>query len=151
VTAPAVVIAIGNRYRSDDGVGVVALEELRRLAHAARVVEHDGEPSRLLDLWAGTDLAIVIDACRSGASPGTVHDLDAIASHVPAGRAAVSGHGVGLAEAIGLARALGRLPPRLRIVAVEARDLGPGTDLSPAVQAAVPTVVRTVLAHLDGG
>ncbi|MDH4144208.1 MAG: hydrogenase maturation protease [Acidimicrobiia bacterium] len=151
MTLRVVVIGIGNPYRSDDGVAIRVLERLRRVGPAVCYVEHDGEASRLLDVWENADLAIVLDACRSGAPPGTIHDLDLTEDDAPVGLGAVSGHAVGLAEAVRLARALDRLPGCLRVVAVDVDDLRAGTELSPAVAAAVPALVQVALAALSSG
>ena len=45
----------------------------RRLGDAIDVVWCDGEPTRLLDAWADSDFAVVVDAVRTGAAPGTLH------------------------------------------------------------------------------
>ncbi len=148
-TAPAraVVIGIGNCYRRDDGLGpAVAAEIERRHLPGVRVVMSDGDPAGLLDAWAGAGLAIIVDAARGEpAPPGRVHraapgELD---------RASLaSSHGLGLPDALGLGRALGRCPGQVVIFTVGAADLRPGTGLSAAVAAVVPGVVAAVVAEL---
>jgi hydrogenase maturation protease len=49
----------------------------------------------------------------------------------------VSSHGLSLGDAIGLARALDRMPERLILHAVEAADFRLGVGFTPAVAAAV--------------
>lgn len=61
-----------------------------------------------------------------------------------------SGHSLGIAAAITLGRALGRLPARLVVVAVEGRSFGVGIPMSPEVRAAVPGAVVQVLGTLRG-
>jgi hydrogenase maturation protease len=51
-----------------------------------------------------------------------------------------------LAEAISLARVLGRLPERLRVYGIEGRCFEPGTEVSPEVKVAVEEVVRRITA-----
>jgi hydrogenase maturation protease len=48
-----------------------------------------------------------------------------------------STHALGVAEAIELARALGRLPARLEVYAIEGARFTAGAGLSPAVEQAV--------------
>jgi len=60
----------------------------------------------------------------------------------------VSSHGLGLDSAIGLARALDRMPGTLIVHAVEAGDLGQGPGLTPAVAAAIDTLASAVLRDL---
>ena len=57
--------------------------------------------------------------------------------------ARLSSHGLGVAEAVALARALGRPLPPLRLVGVELASLD-GVGLSPAVDLAVAPACRAV-------
>ena len=59
-----------------------------------------------------------------------------------------STHAFGLAEAVELARALGRLPPRLIVYGIEGKSFEAGVGLSPEVGAAVQEVVERVLGEL---
>jgi hydrogenase maturation protease len=102
------------------------------------------EPSRLLDLWAGADHAIVVDAARSGAPPGTVRRFDATAGPLPAGITRSSTHLFGVADAVELARALGRLPAHLDVYAIEGQDFSAGTGLTAAVEQAVAALARSL-------
>ena len=69
------IIGVGNDWRGDDAVGLVAARCLRASVSGVRVLELDGDPGTLLDAWASAGEAIVIDAVRSGAAPGTIHRL----------------------------------------------------------------------------
>lgn len=136
------VLGIGNRFRSDDGVGPVVADRLRALDIPAE--ERSGEGADLIDAWQGHDAVIVVDACRSGVAPGTVLRIDATAGPLPTGLFHHSSHLFGLAEAVETARALGRLPPRLTVYGIEGAAFGFGDALSPAVDAAAEEVVRRV-------
>ena len=110
--ARAVVIGIGNPDRGDDGAGREAVRRLcGRVPPGVELRAMDGEPAALLDALWGAGAAWLVDACASGAPPGTVHRLDAAAGPLPREGFALSSHGLGLAEAVELARALGQLPP----------------------------------------
>jgi hydrogenase maturation protease len=61
----------------------------------------------------------------------------------------VSSHGLGLDSAIGLARALDRMPGTLIVHAVEAADLGQGPGLTAAVAAVIDTLADAVLRDLN--
>ncbi|MGW0495310.1 hypothetical protein ACWD0Z_07695 [Streptomyces sp. NPDC003007] len=69
------VIDVGNEFRWDDGVGRVVAARLREQAEnqalpPGTVVEAcDGDPARLIGLWEGARLAVVVDAAH--AHPGT--------------------------------------------------------------------------------
>src|SRR3954454_24328383 len=138
-----VVIGGGNEYRRDDGFGpavVARLAELRAADPRLAPVElraSDGEPNRLLDLWTGTDLAVVGDAGRDGADHGG-HRYELVLDQLAelADDGATSSHGVSLGSTVELGRALGRLPRRLVVLAVGAAEFGFGAGLSPQVAAA---------------
>lgn len=150
-SAGAAVIGIGNEFRRDDGVGpaVAALVRERSAARPlpAGTAVHacDGEPGRLLGLWEDVVLAIVVDACfPASASPGRVHRWVPLPDAVPRLVARHSTHGLGLAETVRLAHALGRRPRRLVIYAVEGADRSLGTGLTPAVAEAVRTLAERI-------
>jgi len=115
------------------------------------------EPLDLLGLWDGADLAIVADAVRSGADPGTVQliELAEVADRWPGsggpsqGSAGPAGttstHGIGLTGALRLARAVGSAPRRVVVVGIEGSDFSQGVGLSPDVERAVPHAVDHVL------
>ena len=129
-----VIIGVGNAARGDDAAGLIAARRLGGL-------EHEGDPVALLDVWRGADVAVVIDAVSSGADPGTVHRFDATSAPLPARlRGSTSSHALGLAEAIELGRTLGRLPGRLLVYGIEGERFEAGTELTPAVAAAVEAV-----------
>jgi hydrogenase maturation protease len=128
------VVGIGSAARGDDAAGLIAA---RRLGG----IELEGDPSALIDLLDGVEDAVVIDAVRSDAPPGTVHRIavgDAPVAALPRG---ASTHLIGLAEALELARVLGRLPPRTTVYGIEGGRFGLGDALSPVVAAAVERVV----------
>ncbi|EUA10817.1 hydrogenase maturation protease family protein [Mycobacterium kansasii 732] len=138
---PVVVIGLGNRYRRDDGVGIVAAAALDELGLPdIRVVTDIVEPMGLVEAWSGARLAVVIDAAVSFPStPGRVTRC-ALGDLVTA-TDGVSSHRVDVAAAYALGQALARVPDRLEVVSVEAADTGHGVGLTPQVAAAVPAAV----------
>ena len=143
------IIGLGNEYRRDDAVGLVVARRLREAApESVLVLEETGEGASLLESWRDADTVILIDAVQSGAAPGTVHRLDACERPIAKEFFRFSTHAFGLAEAVELARALGRLPPRLVVYGVEGKSFEAGVGLSPEVEAAVGEVVERVLAEL---
>jgi hydrogenase maturation protease len=155
--SPAVVIGVGNTFRRDDGVGptVVArvadrLDVARRSDVEVRVL--DGEPARLVEAWAGAELAVVVDALRSGATPGTVRavEIRPDARHRTRARGGLaSSHGAGVEEALALGRAIERLPDRLVLVGIEGHDFREGQGLSAPVAACVEAAADRVAAEVS--
>lgn len=137
---------MGNALRGDDAAGLLVAGLVGELGEPeVEVVMLEGEPTRLIDAWDDTPLAVVVDAASSGAAGGSVRRFDAIAEPLPAAVGASSSHALGLGEAIEIARALRRLPPRLIVYAVEGECFEAGSPVSPAVAAAVEPTARAVL------
>jgi hydrogenase maturation protease len=139
------VIGIGNEYRGDDGAGLVAARELRaRNLAETLIVECSGDGAVLMEVWEAASRVILVDTASSGAVPGTIYRFDALAQPLPADLSFQSTHAFGVAEAIGLARVLQRLPPRLIVYAIEGENFTAGANLSPQVAKAVRKVVERV-------
>jgi hydrogenase maturation protease len=152
MTAATRILGIGSPA-GDDRAGWAAAGAIRASAwyrsRAARVTVAclDRPGPALLAAMHGATRVVLIDAIRSGAAAGTVRcvDLDRIAIQESAG---VSSHGFGLAETLALGQALGMLPPQLALFGVEAGEANGGEDLSAAVRAALPALVRRVQASV---
>jgi hydrogenase maturation protease len=143
------VIGIGTAYRNDDSAGLVAAQRLREVAPGAvRIIEHEGEGVALIDLLAGSEAAILIDATRSGTGAGTVQRFDAHADPLPAQMFRHSTHAFGVASALELARVLHRLPPQLIVYGIEGRDFAAGTRLSHEIEEALPGLVERVIREI---
>jgi hydrogenase maturation protease len=144
---PAVlrIICVGNSWRSDDAAGLAVARQLRAAPDKrAEIVEQEGEPTALIDSLEGVDAAWIVDAVSSGAEAGTVHRLDAVEQQLPSGLFGASTHHLGIADAVELARALGKLPSRLIVYGIEGERFDAGNDLTPAVVAAVERVVESL-------
>jgi len=151
-TGRTVVVGMGNEYRCDDGVGpVVARQVASRLVGTGRrdveVLDGVPDPLDLLGRWDGAALVVVVDAVRSPDPAGTVSVVD-LGDRT--GDGTTSTHGLGVATAVRLARALGQAPDRVVVVTITGDDFGRGTDLGPAVADAVPDAVDHVLALIAG-
>lgn len=140
-----VVIGIGNAYRRDDGAGpavIACLADRARkglLPSSAVLRTGDGEPARLLSWWEGAELAVVVDAARTPeAAPGRVLRLEgAEVADVSPSCGPAGSHGLGLGEALRLARALAKLPRRLVVYGIQVEDTGFGAELTRETRAAV--------------
>jgi hydrogenase maturation protease len=113
------------------------------------VTESSGDPTAIMDAWAGTDRAVLVDAMVSGAAPGTVRRFDATDDPIPAAAHFATLHGMGAVEAVELARALGRLPGRVLVYGVEGVEFRPGTSLTKAVADGVEIATGMVIAEVS--
>ena len=138
-------MGIGNAWRNDDAAGLAVARLLQgTLPEGVEVLEREGEPSGLIDSWEGADAVWLVDAVSSGAEPGTVHRHDASEVELPAALFDTSTHHMGLAEAVELARALGRLPETAIVYGIEGGSFDTGETLSPEVEAAATRVAEAV-------
>jgi hydrogenase maturation protease len=136
------VIGCGNTDRGDDRAGILVARLLRTLGWNA--IEHCGDGLALIELWHGFDDVVVVDAIMSGAEPGSVATWDPVSSLCVPANWHSSGHVFGPAEAIELARVIGRLPERIRIYEIEGEKFEPGAAPSGEVMEAVDRVGRKI-------
>ena len=168
------VIGCGNILRGDDAAGPVLIRRLWELPQFAPSLDPGGQPEpsgaasagrvRLVDGGtAGMDVAfqmraarrcIIVDACTTGAQPGTVYRVPADQVASLPGVKGASSHDFRWDNAIGLGRwLLGPLmPDDIEVYLIEAGSLGFGDPLSDAVSQAVDEVARLIVAEtsLDG-
>lgn len=139
------VIGIGNEFRSDDGLGVYAVRELKRRGlPGCMIAEQTGEGTALLETWQGYDCTVLIDAIASGGTPGEVHRIDCLAGVVPHSLFQSSSHTFGVAEAIALGRSLGALPRILVLYGIEGSRFEQGSGLSDEVLRSMPLLLAGV-------
>lgn len=143
MTRPAIVVGIGQVAAGDDGVGLAVAREL---AGRGVAVRESADASLLLALLEAGHRVVLVDAVTGGGPPGSVIRIapDALGS----GPVPLSSHGLGVAEAIAIARTLygPQVVAGLAIVGI-AIDRPPvaAIGLSPAVAAAVEPAAA--LAH----
>lgn len=141
------VIGIGSPDGGDDTVGWTVAAALEGICDTALST---GEPAELIERWRHQDRVVLVDAVRGEGSPGEITVVDLLSAR-PASRPASSSHGLGPIEAVGLARAIDRLPGSLTLVGIEARTFAPGTGLSPAVERGAARAVEVISGWVAGG
>jgi len=144
------VVGIGSPDRGDDAVGPAVAWSIAALAPpGVRVLVHE-DPTDLVHLWQDCDLAIVVDAVVSGRRPGelVIVEMGSTGQPLPEGARATGGrggtHSFGVATAIELSRALGRLPRRVVLVGIEVATVTVGAPMSQAALDAVPRAVDRI-------
>jgi hydrogenase maturation protease len=143
------IVGVGNDLRGDDVAGIEVARRLRERGRAVGidVAEEQNDPTALIERWRNRDAVVLIDAVL-GDDPGAVHRMDASGHPLRARwRGSSSTHAIGLEETIELARALGQLPGRVIVFAIEGRCFGAGEVLSQAVAVALPGLVEVVLSE----
>ena len=148
-----VILGLGNPILSDDGVGPRVARELegRLDQQEVTVMEASMAGLSLLDLLAGYDRAIIVDAIQTaGGKAGQIYRLDPEA--FDATRHAASPHDVNFATALELGNRLGLdLPRQIVIFAIEVADASTfSEECTPEVRRAVPVCVEMVVQELKG-
>ncbi len=144
------VVGIGQSLAGDDGVGVAVATRVRELAPDLEVIAPT-DPTRLVDLLETRERVVIVDAVMSAEDPGRVLCLRP-EQFAERGLGGVSSHGIGVAEAVDLARALlgATASPDVRIVGVAIGAPRKGTvGLSAPVAGAVERAARAVLAIVE--
>ncbi len=145
------VIGVGNPDRGDDGAGRMVARWLRgRLPADVRIEESLGGASDLIELLGEADHAVLVDAMVSAAPIGTIRRLDCAAGELVPGSGGTSSHGLGVAQAVGLARVLGCLPSVCVVYAIEAANFAHGAEMTPQVTAAARETARRIAGELVG-
>ncbi len=145
------VIAVGNAFYGDDGIGAAVLDHARAHAlwPAAQLVDLQTDALALIDHLDPADWTVVIDAANMGLKPGTVVAFGPDEVNMRIRSDHLSLHGFGLAEAFDLSRRLDKLPKKVLIVGVEPARVEINTGLSAPVAAAVPKVVDVINAEVS--
>ncbi|MEW5727137.1 MAG: hydrogenase maturation protease [Pseudomonadota bacterium] len=144
------VIGVGHRFRGDDAAGPLVAERIAaRALPGVEAIEHHGEGTDLMERWSGHDRVVVIDATCGGGEPGTIRQWDAMAAPLPAGLFPKHSHLFGLAEAVEMARLLGRLPPVLLVIGIEGTAFAAGDAMTPAVARALADIVERITPWVD--
>lgn len=140
-------LGLGNDILGDDAFGILVAREAGQVLSPTEVEVVTSYLSglHLLDSLLDCTRLIVVDTIVTGrAEPGTIYVLRE--KELPGARAACP-HGVGLFDALALARKLGLpAPGEVTIIAVEAADcLTVGGEMHEAVRAAIPKAVELIL------
>lgn len=145
-TDKTLVIGIGNSWRGDDDAGLEVARRLKELQPAhLDIVESSGDLTQLLDLWRLYCRVVLVDALHSGAEAGSIASFHAEEAPLPVEMWRFSTHGMGLCEAVEMARTLGQLPDRLQVFAIEGKDFSTGANISPEVAQACTTLTERIL------
>ncbi|NLO75099.1 MAG: hydrogenase maturation protease [candidate division WS1 bacterium] len=136
------VLGVGNDLMRDDGAGSEAARRLQEedLGPGVEVIVGGVEGLDLIFELEGRTRAILLDAAHMGLTPGDVRVVrrEEIEDRlVPL----TSLHQLALHDVLELAELTG-LQAEVTLVAVEPAEVLPGMGLTPAVQAAVPEMIR---------
>lgn len=146
MSAPCLVLGLGNELFTDEGVGIEAARRIDALGLPGVEVV-DGGTLGIGLLPAVEDRAglLVLDAVvAEGRRPGEVVTLDAPALR-QGYRVLMSAHQIGLPEVLAAAELGGHPPARVAAVGMVPADLDTGFGISPAAAAQVGEMIARAL------
>ncbi len=139
------VVGVGSRAARDDAVGINLVEDLCSLlggSHDQFLLWEDADAltlaQNLLDL---EEPVVVVDAASMGLPAGSWRWVSDHQVRLQKNLGTVSTHGLGLGEALGLARDLGYAHP-IYLFLVQPFDLSPQMGLTPEMEALYPSLLQ---------
>lgn len=141
------ILGIGNTLLSDEGVGIVAMQQLQAQFGARDDIEFldGGTLSFTLAVpISECDALLVIDAAELHAAPGTVRSFEGAAMDQFLGANRKSSvHEVGLLDLMSISQLTGHWPAQRALIGVQPALVGWGETLTAEVAAALPEVCST--------
>lgn len=139
---PLQIIGCGNLDRGDDAAGLLVVHRLKDMGIPAK--EAGGDVLALMPEWSMDTPLVLVDAAQTNAPTGEI--LRLLPQQLPRHQQELrySTHGLGLAELVGLASALGRLPERVLVIAIAGARFGIGNAVSRPVLSAVEQVADEI-------
>lgn len=143
------VVGFGNLMRTDDALGMLALERLRadpQLPSGMHVIEGGTLGLELLYPLRGVTHLLALDAIDVGARPGTLlRFADEAMGDLPIAK---SVHLLGFADLIGAMRLTGEAPRTIVALGLQPEKIDWGTELTPVLQRSLPRLIEAALAQL---
>ncbi len=143
-----VVIGVGNLLLKDEGIGIHAVKALQEigLPPDIRLIDGGTSPDLIAYTQAG-DKLIIIDAAKAGGAPGTVYRFRPEDLAEEKG-VLTSAHELGVSQNLKLMSLLGNAPAETVIIGIEPQEIGPGIELSAALERILPGIVKAVLKEI---
>jgi len=148
------ILGLGNPILTDDSVGPRVAKELEGRLDKQEVTVMEGSLGGLnmLDLLAGYDRAIIIDAIQTvGGKAGQIYQLEP--STFDATRHTATPHDVNFATALELGKRLGLvLPQQITIFAIEVKNVTTfSEECTPEVERAIMVCAEKIIQELNEG
>jgi hydrogenase maturation protease len=141
------IIGFGNKYRSDDGIGIRVIEELKKLSFFKDIDAIDGGTSGtdLLFLAKECRKIIIIDAIDIGEDTGGIARIKEsdIEDFIKKDCRSLSLHDLNLSDILKLIRAL-KINIDITIIGVKPASTDLGENLSPEVERKIPQIISMV-------
>jgi len=118
-------LAVGSPMRGDDTAGLMLAERLSDAQlQECLLTTMPADAVMMLEQF-GTDPVIILDAFEAGPDDPPVLKLDLLTEELPE-EMSYSSHGLGVAQAVAMARNMGLLPPVLTLIGIAGYRFGMG-------------------------
>jgi hydrogenase maturation protease len=149
---PVLVVGCGNLLRGDDAIGPALVRRLwdRGVPQGVELVDGGTAGLDVAFKLRGRRLVIVVDACRTGAAPGTVFRVPGSEVEELPPVTGLHQHAFRWDHALAVGRWLlkDEYPADVLVVLVEAGGTGPGAPLSPAAERGLERALTLVLEEI---
>lgn len=144
------VVGLGNPLMGDDGLGLVALHELRerwRFTPPVELVDGGTWGMNLLPLVESAERILFLDAITLGAAPGALIVLERDELPRFFGMK-LSPHQVDLKEVLAVAELRGTLPRDVAAIGLQPAHVGMSTQLTDVLRVGLPDLIDAVVERL---
>jgi hydrogenase maturation protease len=148
---PVLVLGMGNILLEDEGLGIRALEVLRRefeLPAGVELLDGGTTGMGLLDDISGRDHLVVLDAVQTGEPPGTLVVMRGDEVPVYFG-IRVTPHQLGLADVLATLKLTDEQPGSVRVLGMVPFSLDMALELSSPVRARLGELVNLAVEELS--
>lgn len=137
------VVALGNPFREDDGVGSILLDRLRdRELPDVELVDLGDPGFRLIHVLADYSSVVIVDAVDFGAEPGTFEVFDPAETETT--QEERSSHKTDVFELLDVSDAV-EGPTTVRVFGVQPKSVDFGDELTDEVTAVLPPATDALL------
>ncbi len=150
MSSRVLVIGVGNQLMGDDGLGLAALEQLQadwQWPPGVEFLDGGGWGISLLPAIEDAEEVILVDAIEAHREPGELVVLEG--DELPRMfDFRISPHHIGIQDVLALLEFRGSRPSQLIAIGLQPARIEWGVGLSPEVAAAVPRLLKAVIARL---
>jgi len=146
------VLGVGNKLMSDEGIGVHTIERLAskyKLPEEVQVLDGGTLGMDLLYYLEGVENLLIVDAAETGKEAGTMVRLEN--DEVPAFMSIkISPHQMGVPDMLAAAKMMDIYPKRLVFWGIQPDEITLSLDLSPVLASKVDSLANKLVEELHG-
>lgn len=138
------VIGIGNPFRGDDAAGLQVVDGVKKaISTGIDFFEIRGDMTSIIEHLSTFQTVFLVDACQ-----GETFEwlrIDALREGIPLEHTQTSTHGLGVSQAVEMAKNFGQLPDKLILYVIKGNYFGISHSISSSVEKIIPIVIKEIL------